>query len=159
MAYVTALWRRTLGVVLDGQQRTRVMDVGPHSHPLSVAVHLKRDSNLYNVRTWVPTVNDTKCLWISASHMVHSCALLTSLSTSHRMYVKNEHDSGEDGYRISWRNCGLKWTHFHRELLGFRTPSIVRILNRRKTRRFGNWICFLPQVREDTYSVGSLRKS
>jgi hypothetical protein len=26
-------------------------------------------------------------------------------------------------------------------------------------RRFGNWICFRPQVRGDTYSVGSLRKS
>jgi hypothetical protein len=29
----------------------------------------------------------------------------------------------------------------------------------KQTRRFGNWICFRPQVREDTYSVGSLRKS
>jgi hypothetical protein len=28
-----------------------------------------------------------------------------------------------------------------------------------KTQRFGNWICFRPQVSEDTYSVGSLRKS
>jgi hypothetical protein len=28
-----------------------------------------------------------------------------------------------------------------------------------KTQRFGNWICFRPQVREDTYSVRSLRKS
>jgi hypothetical protein len=28
-----------------------------------------------------------------------------------------------------------------------------------QTRRFGNWICFRPQVRGDTYSVGSLRKS
>jgi hypothetical protein len=28
-----------------------------------------------------------------------------------------------------------------------------------KTQCFGNWICFRPQVREDTYSVGSLRKS
>jgi hypothetical protein len=28
-----------------------------------------------------------------------------------------------------------------------------------KTQRFGNWICFRPQVREDTYSVGSLRNS
>jgi hypothetical protein len=30
------------------------------------------------------------------------------------------------------------------------------------TRRFGNWICFRPQVKgreEDTYSVGPLRKS
>jgi hypothetical protein len=25
--------------------------------------------------------------------------------------------------------------------------------------RFGNWICFRPQVRGDTYSVGSLRRS
>jgi hypothetical protein len=29
----------------------------------------------------------------------------------------------------------------------------------RKTRRFGNRICFRPQVRGDTYSVGSLRES
>jgi hypothetical protein len=29
--------------------------------------------------------------------------------------------------------------------------------NNEKTQRFGNWICFRPQVREDTYSVGSLR--
>jgi hypothetical protein len=28
-----------------------------------------------------------------------------------------------------------------------------------KSQRFGNWICFRPQVREGTYSVGSLRKS
>jgi hypothetical protein len=28
-----------------------------------------------------------------------------------------------------------------------------------QTRRFGNWICFRPQVRGDTYSVGSLSKS
>jgi hypothetical protein len=28
-----------------------------------------------------------------------------------------------------------------------------------QTRRFGNWICFHPQVKGDTYSVGSLRKS
>jgi hypothetical protein len=27
------------------------------------------------------------------------------------------------------------------------------------TQRFGNWICFRPQVRENIYSVGSLRKS
>jgi hypothetical protein len=28
-----------------------------------------------------------------------------------------------------------------------------------QTRRFGNWICFRPHVRGDTYSVGSVRKS
>jgi hypothetical protein len=30
-----------------------------------------------------------------------------------------------------------------------------------ETQRFGNWICFRPQVKgvEDTYSVGHLRKS
>jgi hypothetical protein len=39
-------------------------------------------------------------------------------------------------------------------------PSSVFLLNNNeKTQRFGNWICFSPQVREDTYSVGSLRKS
>jgi hypothetical protein len=32
--------------------------------------------------------------------------------------------------------------------MGFRTSSIVRILKnyKIKTRRFGNWICFRPQV-------------
>jgi hypothetical protein len=46
------------------------------------------------------------------------------------------------------------------EILGFRTLSIVRIFlnNNEKTQCFRNWICFRPQVREDTYSVGSLRK-
>jgi hypothetical protein len=33
------------------------------------------------------------------------------------------------------------------------------ILNNYRTQHFGNRICFRPQVREDTYSVGSLRKS
>jgi hypothetical protein len=44
------------------------------------------------------------------------------------------------------------------ELKGFRTSSIVQILKnqKKKTRRFGNWICFRPQVRGDIYSVGSL---
>jgi hypothetical protein len=46
------------------------------------------------------------------------------------------------------------------ELLGFGTFSIVRYSREQKTRRFGNWICFRPQVKggEDTYSVGALRK-
>jgi hypothetical protein len=39
-------------------------------------------------------------------------------------------------------------------------PSSGFFLNKNeKTQRFGNWICFRPQVREDTYSVGPLRKS
>jgi hypothetical protein len=43
---------------------------------------------------------------------------------------------------------------------GFWTTSIVRCSRKQKTRRFGIWICFRPQVgEEDTYSVGSLRKS
>jgi hypothetical protein len=52
-------------------------------------------------------------------------------------------------------------TIMHTEILGFRTLSIVWIFltTNEKTQRFGNWICFRPQVREDTYSVGSLRKS
>jgi hypothetical protein len=39
--------------------------------------------------------------------------------------------------------------------------SIVRIFlnTNEKTQRFGNWICFRPQVREDTYSVGSLERA
>jgi hypothetical protein len=32
-------------------------------------------------------------------------------------------------------------------------------LEDKKTWRFGNWICFRPQVRGGTYSVKSLRKS
>jgi hypothetical protein len=38
-------------------------------------------------------------------------------------------------------------------------PSSGYFLNNNEKTRFGNWICFRPQVREDTYSVGSLRKS
>jgi hypothetical protein len=46
------------------------------------------------------------------------------------------------------------------ETKNYWTLSIVRILKNQKikTRRFGNWICFHPQVRGDTYSVGSLKK-
>jgi hypothetical protein len=35
----------------------------------------------------------------------------------------------------------------------------IKKQTKEKTRRFGNWICFHSQVREKTYSVGSLRKS
>jgi hypothetical protein len=50
------------------------------------------------------------------------------------------------------------------ELLGFWTLSIVRILivTRKKKKKHdvsGNLICFRPQVREDTYSVRSLKKN
>jgi hypothetical protein len=38
-------------------------------------------------------------------------------------------------------------------------PSSGFFLNNNEKTHFGNWICFRPQVREDTYSVGSLRKS
>jgi hypothetical protein len=31
--------------------------------------------------------------------------------------------------------------------------------NNEKIQRVGNWICFRPQVREDTYSGGPLRKT
>jgi hypothetical protein len=47
---------------------------------------------------------------------------------------------------------------YNADLLGFWTFSIVRYSRKQKTRRFGNWICFRPQVkgREDTHSVGPL---
>jgi hypothetical protein len=45
------------------------------------------------------------------------------------------------------------------ELLGFWTLSIIQYSGNYKTQRFGNWISFCPQMREDTYSVESLRKS
>jgi hypothetical protein len=46
------------------------------------------------------------------------------------------------------------------QLLGFWILSIVRYSRNEKTQRFGNCICFRPQVRSEyTYSVGSLRKS
>jgi hypothetical protein len=38
-------------------------------------------------------------------------------------------------------------------------PDFNNYKKREQTRRLGNWICFRPQVKEDTYSVGSLRKS
>jgi hypothetical protein len=43
----------------------------------------------------------------------------------------------------------------------FGTFSIVRYSRKHKTRRFGNWICFRPEVKgvEDNYSFGPLRKS
>jgi hypothetical protein len=45
------------------------------------------------------------------------------------------------------------------EVLGLTLP-IVQNSKCKKTHRYGNWICFCPQVRgADTYSVGSLRKS
>jgi hypothetical protein len=36
------------------------------------------------------------------------------------------------------------------QLLDFRTLSIVRYSRNQKTQRFGNWICFRPQVRGET---------
>jgi hypothetical protein len=47
------------------------------------------------------------------------------------------------------------------ESLGFWTFSIVLYSREQKTRRFGNWICFRPQVKggEYIYSGGPLRKS
>jgi hypothetical protein len=51
----------------------------------------------------------------------------------------------------------------HSELLGFWTLPIFRYSWNWKTRRFGTWICFLPEVRvceaEHTYSVRSLRQN
>jgi hypothetical protein len=44
----------------------------------------------------------------------------------------------------------------HSELHGFWTLSVVQYSRKQKTKRFGNWICFRPQVRwEDTYSVAN----
>jgi hypothetical protein len=39
---------------------------------------------------------------------------------------------------------------YNTELLGFWTFSIVRYSRDNKTRCFGNWICFRPQVRGKT---------
>jgi hypothetical protein len=43
--------------------------------------------------------------------------------------------------------------------LGFWTLSIVRYSRNSKTQRFGNGICFRPQVRGRRHSAWSLRKS
>jgi hypothetical protein len=53
------------------------------------------------------------------------------------------------------------WTEkIHSESLGFWTLSIVRNSKYQKTKRFGNWICYRPQVRGgDTYLEGPLRKN
>jgi hypothetical protein len=49
---------------------------------------------------------------------------------------------------------------YNTQLLGFWTFSIVRYSGEQKTRCFGNWISFRPQVKgEDTYSAGPIRKS
>jgi hypothetical protein len=59
----------------------------------------------------------------------------------------------------------LVTTGFGRWCITFRNIEFSDFIHRpgikkqRETRRFGNWICFRPQVREKTYSVGSLRKS
>jgi hypothetical protein len=46
------------------------------------------------------------------------------------------------------------------ESLGFFTFSVVQYSRDNKTRRFGNWICFRPQLKgKDTYLVRPLRKS
>jgi hypothetical protein len=52
-------------------------------------------------------------------------------------------------------------TSEYEESLGFWTLSIVQNSKYKETERFGNWICFRPQMRGggDIYSVGSRRKS
>jgi hypothetical protein len=51
-------------------------------------------------------------------------------------------------------------TKNHSELLGVSTLSIVRYSKKKiKTQRFGNWICFRPQVSGDTCFVGFPKKS
>jgi hypothetical protein len=56
---------------------------------------------------------------------------------------------------LRWQNCYCKFYYnrgLNTELLGFQTLSLSGIeISRRKTRRFGNWICFRPQFRGDTY--------
>jgi hypothetical protein len=47
----------------------------------------------------------------------------------------------------------------HSKPLGLWALSIVRNCKYKKTQRFGNWICFRPQMREGRHSVGSLWKS
>jgi hypothetical protein len=48
------------------------------------------------------------------------------------------------------RKENLSTVNRYSELLGFRTLSIVRYSQNWKTQRFGNWICFRPQVRGET---------
>jgi hypothetical protein len=47
------------------------------------------------------------------------------------------------------------------DILGFRTLSIVRIFlnNNEKTQRFGNWICFRPQVGKTPTQLGPLERA
>jgi hypothetical protein len=44
-------------------------------------------------------------------------------------------------------------------VFGLCTSSGIFLNNNEKTQRFGNWICFSPQVREDTYSVCPLERA
>jgi hypothetical protein len=63
--------------------------------------------------------------------------------------------------------CGIFWSsssETETSISGF--LDFIHRLVFEGTRRFGNWICFRPQVKggggvreEDTYSVGPLRKS
>jgi hypothetical protein len=48
----------------------------------------------------------------------------------------------------------------HSELLGFSILSIVRYSKNYRTQCFGNWICFLPQIRRKTSTLlSSLEKA
>jgi hypothetical protein len=61
-------------------------------------------------------------------------------------------------YELFSNTCTYRRTVFmYSELLGFWALSIVRNSKYYKTQRFGNWICFCPQVRGGRQSVGSLR--
>jgi hypothetical protein len=75
-----------------------------------------------------------------------------------------------DGKTVKWftlpvDSIGFWWWCITDRITGFSDfvhrpdSKLIRRRKKEKTRRFGNWICFRPQVRGDTYSVGSLRKS
>jgi hypothetical protein len=73
------------------------------------------------------------------------------------------HSKGMLSMRFSscHNNCHMEQvgSQGHSFLLGFWTLSIVRNSINKETQRFGNWICFRPQVRGGTYSTKSLKKA
>jgi hypothetical protein len=67
---------------------------------------------------------------------------------------KSNHCCGTDrhiyGYDQATNNSlGYVTLYKHTELLDFWTFSIARYSRNKKIQRFGNWICFCPQVKGD----------
>jgi hypothetical protein len=66
---------------------------------------------------------------------------------SHRILSRDE------CFNPNSKTANLTYVNTYSELLSFWTLSIVRNSKDKKTQRFGNWICFCPQVKEKTTAL------